>query len=789
MSLVGGVADLAARVVRIDDAERRLSEVEAVLLGYLASKPSVPITRRELLEEVWGYHPSVVSRTVDTTVMRLRRKVERDPSEPFHIRTVPNEGYAFHPAPRRPLQIGHLCNTPFVGRQAELRRIRSLRERGAKWITIVGPPGIGKTRLLLEAPEVDAVVDADGLVDVRAVLRAIADTYELDGTTADAVGSAMPTGSVIALDDIDPTLPDLAQVVPRLMESCRDGCWMVTSRGPLSVPGEVVFELGAMSDEDSRALADARVDAMPVDPNHLATALSLADGVPLAIDVALNHLGLLEVDGLSEDSTWQPVLDRVTRAWENADVTEHRALARVSCFEGDFPADLGSAACRGLDGDPLLELRQHAWLSRVAGSRFRLLRPIRRAIVQLAAPMAEDRAAWVRAIHDAAVKETIKPQDRAHLLAAARIALEQQMEDEASELLLRAAMLGVPGALGDTMRALLDTAMASLGVNQRLTLALAECARQRGSADDALRYAREAIPGSDEQMRCKAEHTAGVSALALGRLEEAEAHLENAVAAARTLNMRVIEAAAGFTLGLVELSSTRIDEGIRRLERSVDLYKASGRPHLESQTMDYLGVGLMLAGRAVEAEAWFDSALAIALPLDDSRIIARVHNNRVLLAIYMGMDDVVAERVVVLRPDAPDDLGNAGFTAYTMALAAAHCGQSDARELANRALVTARRHGTPSIERLTRALLCELWFTQHQRDTTAELQSIAEEMEASGSQVDALEARSRWAWIDGRRGDNGRIEKILTAFEDWTISHGGLPCALQWHQRRLRSML
>jgi DNA-binding response OmpR family regulator len=47
----------------------------------------------ELLREVWGYHESVLSRTLDTHVGELRRKLERDPAEPRHILTVRKTGY------------------------------------------------------------------------------------------------------------------------------------------------------------------------------------------------------------------------------------------------------------------------------------------------------------------------------------------------------------------------------------------------------------------------------------------------------------------------------------------------------------------------------------------------------------------------------------------------------------------------------------------------------------------------------------------------------------------------
>jgi DNA-binding response OmpR family regulator len=49
----------------------------------------------ELLREVWGYGPLVLSRTVDSHVAELRRRLETDPANPRHIVTVFKVGYRF----------------------------------------------------------------------------------------------------------------------------------------------------------------------------------------------------------------------------------------------------------------------------------------------------------------------------------------------------------------------------------------------------------------------------------------------------------------------------------------------------------------------------------------------------------------------------------------------------------------------------------------------------------------------------------------------------------------------
>lgn len=63
-----------------------------LLIALLRRRGSV-VSRSELLREVWGYDPMVVSRTVDTHIAELRRKVERDAAAPQHILTVRSRGY------------------------------------------------------------------------------------------------------------------------------------------------------------------------------------------------------------------------------------------------------------------------------------------------------------------------------------------------------------------------------------------------------------------------------------------------------------------------------------------------------------------------------------------------------------------------------------------------------------------------------------------------------------------------------------------------------------------------
>ncbi|HXE75199.1 MAG TPA: response regulator transcription factor [Candidatus Xenobia bacterium] len=72
-----------------------LSTLEFRLLYYLASRPNKVFSRDQLLDAVWGTERFVTPRSVDVYVRRLREKIEPDPDNPVHLKTVRGAGYLF----------------------------------------------------------------------------------------------------------------------------------------------------------------------------------------------------------------------------------------------------------------------------------------------------------------------------------------------------------------------------------------------------------------------------------------------------------------------------------------------------------------------------------------------------------------------------------------------------------------------------------------------------------------------------------------------------------------------
>ena len=85
--------DPASHAVSRGGRQVALAPKEFELLMALLRRRGAVASRYELMKEVWGYDDSVVSRTVDTHIAELRRKLEADPAEPRHILTVRKAGY------------------------------------------------------------------------------------------------------------------------------------------------------------------------------------------------------------------------------------------------------------------------------------------------------------------------------------------------------------------------------------------------------------------------------------------------------------------------------------------------------------------------------------------------------------------------------------------------------------------------------------------------------------------------------------------------------------------------
>src|SRR4029078_709303 len=86
--------------VRVGDKRMPLTIMEASLLRYLVQHEGSPVRRKEILEKVWGVHEDTDTRASDNFIVRLRRYIETEPSNPRHLQTVRGVGYRFVSKPQ-----------------------------------------------------------------------------------------------------------------------------------------------------------------------------------------------------------------------------------------------------------------------------------------------------------------------------------------------------------------------------------------------------------------------------------------------------------------------------------------------------------------------------------------------------------------------------------------------------------------------------------------------------------------------------------------------------------------
>jgi len=89
----GRTIDFEHLEVHMGDKAMPLTLMEASLLRYLVEHEGRPVSRKEILEKVWGVHEDTDTRAIDNFIVRLRRYLEDEPARPRHLQTVRGVGY------------------------------------------------------------------------------------------------------------------------------------------------------------------------------------------------------------------------------------------------------------------------------------------------------------------------------------------------------------------------------------------------------------------------------------------------------------------------------------------------------------------------------------------------------------------------------------------------------------------------------------------------------------------------------------------------------------------------
>jgi len=641
-----GLVDLDRPAALRGGAQVALTPTETKLLHYFSDRPGAVVERSALLRDVWGYNPRVESRAPDIAIRRLRMKIEVDPDTPDHLLTVKGVGYRFLPADadasvRVTLARSNLSpeTDRFVGRAAALEALEArLTER--RLVTILGPGGLGKTRLSRRfaartlqraAPEGGVwFCDLAPARDARDMLQSVAALLDIPLRTRlpeDAQvqqighGLAARGALLVVLDNLEQIVEVAAGPLAAWLEMAPETRWVATSRHALGLEAESVLALGALSEAEAVELFTERARTVRPgfepggdDTDLSALLLERLDGLPLAIELAASRMGMLTVPQLIErlDQRWR-LLKTSTRiqgrhaalratidwSWELLDAAERDALAACGAFRGGFDVDAAEAVLGPGAGARVAALERHSLLRR-EGEGFRLLESIREyALAKLGESERADAVHAAHGEHFAALGEALKAALRGPDARAAGRSLERCRVDLTAAFARAGAAAPVRTA---RLALVLDAAYErEVRMAARLDVLETALASRRALGDERV----------VELLRRRAD------ALRWTGRDEADAVLEEAIALARSSGAR---AALGRALGnrvALKLNMDEFEEARSLASEALAIHREVGARWYEGLALYHLSIAARLAEEQRAMAGHVEAALAVFREVGD----------------------------------------------------------------------------------------------------------------------------------------------------------------------------
>jgi predicted ATPase/DNA-binding CsgD family transcriptional regulator len=358
---------------RDDAAVEQISARESEVLALVGEG----LTNAEIAQRLF-----ISVRTVESHVSSMLRKLgltnRRGLADHVGLQTA---------EPQRPVVPAGFQGAPepftsFLGRDSTLDALAEVLAEH-RLVTITGPGGIGKTRLIIEAGRrhltpggwfVDLLPSSPGHV-LGSLAASLGATDQPNRSLLDVVCETVAsTPGLVVLDNCEHVLEEAAQVATRLVSASPMVQVVVTSREQLGVAGEFVLQIGPLElDGDGppaielfrqRAVA-AGAELGEADDTTVAQICARLDGIPLAIELAAARCASLGADGVARalDDQFRLLQGgrggdrrhhsvRAVIDWSHAllDGDEQAALRRMAVFVGDFTADDAARVTAGLSG-------------------------------------------------------------------------------------------------------------------------------------------------------------------------------------------------------------------------------------------------------------------------------------------------------------------------------------------------------------------------------------------------------------------------------------------------------
>ncbi|HEX6129414.1 MAG TPA: BTAD domain-containing putative transcriptional regulator, partial [Candidatus Limnocylindria bacterium] len=619
---------------------------------------------RQLLDDDLGVDPSPELQALEVAILRQDAWLD---------------GPANHP--RRPAIRLPSPGNELIGRGDQAQEVEEL-VRARRLVTLVGPGGVGKTRLAVEVarriteefPAGVLFVDVSAVRDPELVLSTVGQETGGGGRPWEAI---LDRRMLLVLDNLEQVLA-AAPRIGELHERCPGLHLLATSRAPLRITGEQQYEVPVLDDADAARLFDERaretLAAWRPDPAVASAAVGRLDGLPLAIELTAARVKVLPPDALAtvppldvmargrRDAPERHRTLRDTIAWSYSllEPDVQRAFRQLAAFAGGFGTD-AAAAVAGADLDAISDLVDHSLVRRSA-DRFTMLETIREFAAEESARCGEAAGMAERHLeHFAAVMRVIRAQvarnedfdtwmgvctaERDNLRVAFDHALSTRNLPAARDLCTAIWTYWlVVGAIEEGERwaqGYLDLLPAN-AVRERanVMLLLAEYPRWSGAHERAIRLRQEGLTlarqADDPELVATFLDDLSASLISVGRLEEAEAAVEEAMA----LRQQLPDDLHGMThtesaLANLRLRQGRADEALSIARLMQERDEQRGLPigwRLETNELE--ASALLRVGRRAEAEAAFEALLKEA---------TRADFKIVMLAALVGLAEAVAE--------------------------------------------------------------------------------------------------------------------------------------------------